>query len=149
MDPTERTQSQDQSDREDRSFDVQIPSWADVDRELSRRPGVARFHEEPHAMPNTRFPPVRQEGEPAAPLHGRPNKEMPPVFGTAQPLHGASGILRRFAARSPDHLARYWLMKMFADRVELWSHRVRKGVGLTVPVMLAGWAGRRIWRATG
>src|SRR5690606_16684397 len=44
---------------------------------------------------------------------------LTPVFGTAQPLHGVSGKIRRF---SYDHLsearATHWLLLMLGDRTE-------------------------------
>src|ERR1700687_6366372 len=81
------------------------PAWAGVDQDPARRPGVPRMRLDPRPLPNTRFPPERQAGEPAAPMHGRPNKRMPPVFGTSTPLAGLSGPGRRpadwWAARRP------------------------------------------------
>lgn len=44
---------------------------------------------------------------------------LPPVFGTAQPLHGLSGAIRRFAY---DHLSETkntrWMLIVLGDRVE-------------------------------
>lgn len=45
--------------------------------------------------------------------------KLPPVFGTAQPLHGVSGAIRRFAY---DHFSETknirWLLLVLGDRVE-------------------------------
>jgi hypothetical protein len=104
---------------------VTRPAHWGVDRDLSRRPGVPKARS-PEPWPNTQFPPERQHGPPSSPLHGRPNKLMPPVFGTAVPLRGLSGLVRRFAYRYPDHYPRHWLLLLLGDRVDLWTHRFRR-----------------------
>nr|WP_233261774.1 hypothetical protein [Vitiosangium sp. GDMCC 1.1324] len=45
----------------------------------------------------------RRESGGREPKHGRPNKPMPPVYGTSVGLKGVSGIIRRIAYRYPDH----------------------------------------------
>ena len=119
------------------------PYWG-VDKELSRRPGVPMASPDPKPFPNTRFPPEPQRGEPASPKHGRPNKPMPPVFGTACPLQGLSGIIRRLAYSYPDHQPRHWLLKMLGDRVELWGYRARKLVPVIAPLTTAVRLVRRV-----
>lgn len=51
---------------------------------------------------------------------------LPPVFGTAQPLHGVSGAIRRFAY---DHLSETkntrWLLLVLGDRVEAIGAHLR------------------------
>ena len=45
---------------------------------------------------------------------------LPPVFGTAQPLRGASGAIRRASyARYSEGRAAHWLLLMLADRVDV------------------------------
>ena len=56
------------------------PDHWGVDLDRARRPGVPK-ERPPAPWPHTHYPPVRQEGQPSSPLHGRPNKSMPPVFG--------------------------------------------------------------------
>jgi len=51
---------------------------------------------------------------------------MTPVFGTAQPLHGLSGLLRRIAYSTHETRARHWMMLLFADRVNVLEHRIAK-----------------------
>jgi hypothetical protein len=44
---------------------------------------------------------------------------LTPVFGTAQPTHGVSGVIRRFAyARFSEARLAHWLLLIAADRVE-------------------------------
>jgi hypothetical protein len=74
--------------------------------------------------------------EPAVPRHGRPGKPMPPVYGTAVPLAGLSGALRRSAYGRPDHVASHWLMLLLADRVDSWGTRARRLLPVAAPLAL-------------
>ncbi len=119
------------------------PAHWGVDRDPARRPGVP-MEREPQPWPNARFPPEPQPGRPASPLHGRPNKRMPPVFGTAEPPRGLSGLVRRWAYRYPDHAPRHWMMLLLGDRVDSWTHRFRRVAPLAVGVAVAAlWLRRR------
>ena len=69
-------------------------------------------------------------------MHGRPHKTFPPVFGTAVPPKGPSGLVRRAAYHYPDHYMRHWTMLLFADRVDLWEHRARKALRLAAPALV-------------
>lgn len=119
---------------------VSRPAHWGVDLDRSRRPGVPR-ERPPAPWPHTRFPPERQGGEPSSPLHGRANKKMPPVFGTAVPLAGLSGFVRRLGYHYPDHLPRHWMLELLGDRIDAWSHRARRlapwalGAGLAVVLL--------------
>lgn len=104
---------------------VTRPAHWGVDLDRSRRPGVPKLRP-PAPWPHTRFPPEPQHGWPAVPLHGRPNKRMPPVFGTAVPLRGLSGLVRRLGYRVPDHLPRHWALELLGDRIDAWAHRLRR-----------------------
>ena len=56
---------------------------------------------------------------------------VPPVFGTAQPLHGLSGVIRRLAYRrfSEGRLA-HWLLLIVGDRVDAWGSHLRSFASL-------------------
>jgi hypothetical protein len=112
---------------------VTRPDYWGVDLDPAQRPGTPKMRPDPHPFPNTRFPPQRQAGEPAAPMHGRPNKVMPPVFGTAVPLSGLSGVIRRLAYRLPDHRPSHWLLMLIGDRVEALTHRTWRYLPVAVP----------------
>lgn len=101
------------------------PAHWGVDLDRARRPGVP-MERSPAPWPNTRYPPAAQQGEPAAPLHGRTNKTMPPVFGTAVPLRGLSGLVRRLGYRYPDHYPRHWMLELLGDRIDSWGVRARR-----------------------
>src|SRR4051812_34226227 len=77
------------------------PYWG-VDLEKEKRPGRLRPRD-PNPSPNPSSPPEQQQPEPAVPKHTRPNKPMPPVYGTSCPLHGVSGMVRKLAYSLPDH----------------------------------------------
>ena len=48
------------------------------------------------------------------------------MFGTVAPLHGVSGVLRRFAyARFSEGRAAHWLLLIAGDRVDVAGSRVR------------------------
>jgi hypothetical protein len=113
-----------------------------VDLDAARRPGVPK-ERAPEPWPNTRFPPTRQPGQPSVPKHGRVHKPMPPVFGTAVPLHGVSGLIRKAAYAYPDHYMRHWTMLLFADRVDSWGHRAWKLLRVAAPALALAWAARR------
>jgi hypothetical protein len=110
------------------------PSWAGVDLDPARRPGVPWHRDPPQPFANTRFPPERQPGEPTVPKHGRPNKPFPPVFGTACPLRGLSGAVRKLAYRLPDHKPEHWMLLILGDRVDAWSHRAGKLATFALPL---------------
>jgi hypothetical protein len=52
-------------------------------------------------------------------LHREALSEPTPVFGTAQPYRGISGMLRRAAYDVPEHYARHWMLLLLADKVDV------------------------------
>lgn len=121
---------------------VRRPEWWGVDADPARRPGVPMMRE-PRPFPHARAPEPMQ-GDSSVPRHGRPNKSMPPVFSTAMPLHGLSGVVRRAAYRLPDHKPGHWLLMLAGDRVENAGHRATKWLPIAVPVVLLAVAARRL-----
>jgi hypothetical protein len=54
------------------------------------------------------------------------HKFLTPVFGTAQPLHGLSGAIRRLSYRRfSEGRAAHWLLLIAADRVDAAESHVR------------------------
>lgn len=95
-----------------------------VDRDSSSRPGV----------------PMQMEPKPVGGVH-----ELPPTRGTAQPLSGFSGVIRRVAYGIPEHKARHWMLLLLADRVDAFEHgswRARV-VMAALGLGIAGYAGYR------
>ncbi|UQA56824.1 hypothetical protein [Polyangium aurulentum] len=91
-----------------------MPYWG-VDLLLSDRPGVPREGpQRPLPGAHDLAPqPVESKVLTRADL-ARPT----PVFSTALPPWGLSGLLRRLAYRYPDNLVRHWMLLLLADRVD-------------------------------
>jgi hypothetical protein len=84
--------------------------------------------------------PMKRAPQPAAGAHEVPGQQpqhtrvlhragltsLPPVFGTAQPPKGASGLLRRVAYAVPETQAKHWMLLILADRVDVLEHSLRK-----------------------
>ncbi len=107
-----------------------------MDLAPERRPGVPE-ERPPQPWPNTRVPPARMQAPSSVPKHGRPGKQMPPVYGTAVPLHGLSGAIRKGACRYPDHVATHWLLLLLGDRVDAWGAHAWRAAKVAAPVALA------------
>lgn len=108
-----------------------------VDADPSQRPGVPQ-ERQPEPWPNSRFPIEPMRAKSSVPPHGRPGKRMPPVFSTAVPLRGLSGVIRKAAYRYPDHVARHWLLLLTADRVDSAERRLGRAMGLVGPALAVG-----------
>lgn len=80
--------------------------------------------------------------------HGR----LTPVFGTAQPLHGVSGAVRRYAyARFSEARAAHWLLLLAADRLDAGGAHVRSLLSLHPddPITETGILAERRWSPLG
>jgi hypothetical protein len=54
------------------------------------------------------------------------HKFLPPVFGTACPPKGLSGVIRRYSYRKySEARAAHWLLLIVADRVDAWENHLR------------------------
>ncbi len=102
---------------------ARIPGWG-ADLDPADRPSFPK-EQAPDLNAHWSFP--EEQPEPAAGRersieHGR----LTPVFGTAQPLHGVSGAIRRYAyARFSEARAAHWLLLLAADRVDATGAHVR------------------------
>jgi hypothetical protein len=103
---------------------ARIPGWgADLDH--ADRPSTPKEDYAPDKTGAHWDFPERQEP------HGYRERSiehafLTPVFGTAQPLHGVSGMIRRFAyERYSEARAAHWLLLVAADRVEAIGAHVR------------------------
>jgi hypothetical protein len=103
---------------------ARIPGWG-ADLDPADRP----------SYPKERFAPEvtgahweTPEQQPELVPRERSNEHafLTPVFGTAQPLHGVSGAIRRLAyVRFSEARAAHWLLLVLADRVEAGAAHVR------------------------
>jgi hypothetical protein len=103
------------------SLRARIPGWgADLDKE--DRPSVPKLQsldtgawwEFPERQPE-KWPRERSVE----------HRFLTPVFGTAQPPSGVSGIMRRFAYKFSEGRALHWLILLYADRVDAAEHHIR------------------------
>lgn len=115
---------------EQRDLEVSAPppGWG-FDRAPQARPGVPREWT-PHPDPGAHWitPEWQRSGERRA-IEGSGLRRVTPVFGTAQPAHGVSGLVRRLAYRYPDYRVRRWFLLVAADRVEALGARARRLAG--------------------
>src|SRR3954447_4201913 len=108
---------------------ARIPGWG-ADLDPADRPSYPKLLYRPEGTgAHWRFP-ERQTG-----AEGRERSTehafVTPVFGTAQPLHGASGLIRRLAYRrfSEARLA-HWLLLIAGDPVDAWGSHLRSFASL-------------------
>lgn len=52
------------------------------------------------------------------------HKFLTPVFGIAQPLHGLSGAIRRYAYTFSEGRTAQWLLLIAGDRVDVLASRI-------------------------
>jgi hypothetical protein len=96
---------------------ARIPGWgADLDHR--DRPSVPKLQFDPKlADAPDRFPERQSERWPRE--RSLEHRFLTPVFGTAQPPKGLSGIMRKFAyAQYSEARAAHWLLLLAADRVD-------------------------------
>jgi hypothetical protein len=103
---------------------ARIPGWG-VDLDPADRPSHPKLDYAPERTgAHWRFP----ERQPGADGRERSIEHafVTPVFGTAQPLHGVSGAIRRYAYRrfSEGRLA-HWLLLVIGDRADAWGAHLR------------------------
>jgi hypothetical protein len=97
---------------------ARIPGWG-ADLDPADRPSVPRERFDPEATgAHWRFPERQPEERPRE--RSIEHAGLTPVFGTAQPLKGLSGTLRRLAYRRfSEGRAAHWLVLIAADRVDV------------------------------
>ena len=102
---------------------ARIPGWG-ADLDPADRPSFPK-EQRVDLDVSWQFPdeqPVPPGGRERSIEHGR----LTPVFGTAQPLHGVSGAMRRYAyARFSEARAAHWLLLLAADRVDAGGAHLR------------------------
>lgn len=123
-------------DKNRQRIDHQDPRVQGADAAMADRPGVPMEKDPRESILRE---PERMRDVPRV-TRRMELRQMTPVFSTAFPPRGLSGALRRKAYRLPETHARHWMTLLFADRVELWEHRVARLVKLVavVPMGVAG-----------
>lgn len=95
---------------------ARIPGWG-ADLDPADRPSSPRERRDLPTGAHWDFPDRMEETYPRE--RSIEHTMLPPVFGTAQPLHGAAGAIRRYAyERFSEGRAAHWLLLIAADRVD-------------------------------
>ena len=103
---------------------ARIPGWG-ADLDPSDRPSVPRLvFQEDLSGAHWDFPERQPEHRPRE--RSVEHAFLTPVFGTAQPLKGLSGVIRRRSyARYSEARTAHWLLLVLADRVDAWEEHLR------------------------
>ena len=98
-----------------------IPGWG-VDVNPQDRPSYPKEKENLETGAHWDFP----ESQPVYGFREKSteHKFMTPVFGTAQPLRGLSGAIRRYAYTFSEGRTAHWLLLMAGDRVDFLESRI-------------------------
>lgn len=102
---------------------ARIPGWG-VDLDPADRPAYPKLQYPADTGAHWDFP----ERQPGAEGRERSIEHafVTPVFGTAQPLSGLSGAVRRVAyARYGEGRLAHWLLLVAGDRIDAAEHRLR------------------------
>jgi hypothetical protein len=97
-----------------------ISGWG-VDLNPADRPSVPKEREQATGA-HWDFPPRQPENAPRE--KSTEHKFMTPVFGTAQPLYGLSGQIRRYAYTFSEGQTAHWMLLMLGDRVDVVESRI-------------------------
>jgi hypothetical protein len=97
-----------------------IPGWG-VDLNPADRPSYPKETFEATGA-HWDFPERQPELQPRE--KSTEHKFLTPVFGTAQPLRGLSGAIRRYAYTFSEGQTAHWLLLMAGDRVDVLEGRV-------------------------
>lgn len=101
---------------------ARIPGWG-VDLDPADRPSYPRERVEPTGA-HWELPERQPEHRPRE--RSVEHEMLPPVFGTVAPLHGLSGVVRRYAyERFSEARAAHWLLLIAADRVDAVESHLR------------------------
>jgi hypothetical protein len=103
---------------------ARIPGWG-VDLDPADRPAVPRERFGPDLTgAHWEFP--ERQAEQGHRERSIEHEFLTPVFGTASPLKGLSGVMRRYAYRRfSEARAAHWLILVAADRVDVAESNLR------------------------
>ena len=109
---------------------ARIPYWG-VDLDPADRPSVPKLQWQ-EGFSGAHWEVPDQQPERHGPReHSIEHASITPVFGTAQPLHGLSGAIRRHAyARYSEARLGHWLLLVLGDRVEATGAHLRSFAAL-------------------
>src|ERR1700712_4185997 len=99
---------------------ARIPGWG-ADLDPADRPSHPKLHYAPETTgAHWEFPERQPEKWPRE--RSIEHAFLTPVFGTAQPPKGLSGVIRKYSyAKFSEGRAAHWLLLVLADRVDAWE----------------------------
>jgi hypothetical protein len=108
---------------------ARIPGWG-ADLDPKDRPSVPKLqYREDLTGARWEFPERQPETFPRE--RSIEHKFLTPVFGTAQPLTGLSGVIRKYSyARFSEGRLAHWLLLVLGDRVDAAEHHLRSFASL-------------------
>ncbi len=103
---------------------ARIPGWGS-DLDLEDRPSVPKLSREAGFASGAHWDVPEQQPGAEGRERSIEHAHVTPVFGTAQPLRGLPGLVRRFAYQrfSEGRLA-HWALLVVGDRLDVAGHRV-------------------------
>ena len=117
---------------------ARIPGWG-ADLDPADRPAFPR--EQPGIATGAHWDLPEQQPEHGERERSVEHERLTPVFGTAQPLHGAAGAIRRRAYRRySEGQAAHWLLLILADRVDAATAHLRSFASIRPddPITMSG-----------
>ena len=119
-----------------------IEGWG-VDEAPERRPGVP-MQLTPRVRGGAHWKQPERQPAPDVRVFKRAElDELTPVFSTANPPHGLSGLLRRVAYDIPEHRVRHVALLLLADRVDSLGSRLStrplRALGVVLGAVGGGW----------
>jgi len=94
---------------------------AAADLHHHERPGVPEEIAPPRPLTNSHWTTPEDQLSDSPPLVGA-NMRLTPVYSSAIPPRGLSGLIRRAAYKIPEHRARRWMLLLLADRIDAVEH---------------------------
>jgi hypothetical protein len=101
---------------------AQIPGWG-ADLDPKDRPSEPKLRHDLQTGAHWDFPERQPEKWPRE--RSVEHRFLTPVFGTAQPPSGISGIMRRYAYKFSEGRAAHWMILLYADRVDAVENHIR------------------------
>jgi hypothetical protein len=121
-----------------------IQGWgADLDPQA--RPAFPKERTPPRFV-NVHWDELEHQPKGVRVFHSNERPGLTPVFGTAQPPRGLSGMIRSGAFRYSENDLRHWLMLLFADRVDVVEGIIDDLAHGHVPNLFAEMGGPAEWR---
>jgi hypothetical protein len=103
---------------------ARIPGWG-ADLDPADRPSVPRERFDP-SLSGAHWEHPERQPEKWPRERSVEHTQLPPVFGTACPLKGLSGAIRKYAyAKYSEGQAAHWLLLMAGDRIDAVESGVR------------------------